>query len=269
MDIINYFKSVIVGWLGVASSRIVFFACVLVAGVLVIKLVLTIVNKALAKSKLEKAAHGLIHSLIRTVLYLLLGLMAASTLGIDVSGIIALASVLTLAVSLSVQSLLTNVIGGFTLLYTKPFGSGDFVEIAGRSGTVQEIGMTYTKLVTSDNKLVDIPNSSVVSADIINYSVTGTRRVDLTVSASYGAPAEKVLDALYEAAKVDGVMADPAPFAAVDQYGEYSVRYVLRVWCKTERYWDVNYAINAKIRETFAANGVDMTYPHLNVHLEK
>ena len=149
-------------------SNVLPFLLILVLGVLAIRMITKIVDKMLAKSHLEKAAHGLIRSLLRTVLYLLLGLIAASRLGIDVTGVIALASVLTLAVSLSVQNLLTNIIGGFTLLYTKPFKSGDFVEIAAESGTVQEINMTYTKLVTGDNKIIHIPNSAVVAADIVN-----------------------------------------------------------------------------------------------------
>lgn len=264
-----YIKSWLIGMVSTAASRIVPFIVIMVVGVLLIRLILTIVNKALEKSKLEKAAHSLIGSLIRTVLYLLLGLIAASTLGIDVTGIIALASVLTLAVSLSVQNLLTNVIGGFTLLYTKPFKSGDYVDIAAESGTVEEIGMTYTKLVTPDNKVISIPNSAVVAADIVNYSVTGTRRVDITISASYNAPTEKVLEALYEAGRVAGALADPAPFAAVSKYGDHAIEYVLRVWCATGDYWDVNFAINKKIREAFASGGIEMTYPHLNVHLDK
>lgn len=251
------------------ANRILPFILIMIAGILIVKIILGIVNKALEKSKLEKAAHSLIKSLIRTVLYLLLGLIAASSLGIDVTGIIALASVLSLAVSLSVQNLLTNIIGGFTLLYTKPFSSGDYVEIAAESGTVSEIGMTYTKLVTPDNKIVYIPNSAVVNADITNYTVTGTRRVDLTISASYDAPTEKVLEALYEAAKVPGVMADPAPFAAVTKYGESAVEYTLRVWTATDDYWTVYFAMNEKVRETFKDNGIKMTYPHLNVHLDK
>ena len=109
------------------ANRLGLFILILVAGILIIKLVMSIVNKVLSKSKLEKAGHNLIGTLIRTVLTLLLGLMAAASLGIDVTGIIALASVLTLALSLSLQDLLTNIIGGFTLLSTKPFGSGDFV----------------------------------------------------------------------------------------------------------------------------------------------
>ena len=251
------------------ANRLLPFLFIMIAGILIIKVVLKIVNKALDKSKLEKAAHSLIKSLIRTVLYLLLGLIAASSLGIDVTGIIALASVLTLAVSLSVQNLLTNVIGGFTLLYTKPFKSGDYVEIASESGTVDEIGMTYTKLITPDNKLIYIPNSAVVSADITNYSVTGTRRVDIAISASYDASTEQVLAALYEAAKVDGVLADPAPFAAVTKYGDHAIKYTLRAWSTADDYWNVYFAMNEKVRQTFKENGISMTYPHLNVHLDK
>ena len=250
-------------------DRILPFIFIMVVGILITRIILRIVNKALEKSTLEKAAHSLIRSLLRTVLYLLLGLIAASSLGIDVTGIIALASVLSLAVSLSVQNLLTNIIGGFTLLYTKPFSSGDYVEIAAESGTVSEIGMTYTKLVTSDNKIVYIPNSAVVAADITNYTVTGTRRVELNISASYDAPTQKVLKALYETAKVPGVMSDPAPFAAVSRYGDSAVEYTLRVWTATGNYWNVYFAMNEKVRETFADNGIEMTYPHLNIHLDK
>jgi small conductance mechanosensitive channel len=263
----------LVDWLwsvGIAVvERIIPFILVLAVGIVAIRILLNIVNKAMEKSNLEKAAHTLIRSLIRVVLYLLLGLIAASTLGIDVSGVIALASVLTLAVSLSIQNALSNVIGGFTLLYTKPFKSGDFVEIASQSGTVEEIGMSYTKLITPDNKVIHIPNSAVVAADIINYTVSGSRRVDLIISASYDAPTKVVLTALYEAADIPGVLSDPAPFAAVNQYGESAIEYVLRVWTSTDNYWDVNYAINEKVRDTFVKHDIEMTYPHLNVHLHK
>ena len=108
----------------------------LVIGLIAIRVIMKIVKKFLAASKLEVAAHTLIKSLVRLVLYLLLGLMVADQLGIDVTGIIALASVLTLAVSLSLQNALTNIFGGFTLLYTHPFHSGDYVDVAGKSGTV-------------------------------------------------------------------------------------------------------------------------------------
>ena len=251
-----------------ASLRLLAFALILIVGVIVIQIILAIVGKTLHKTKMEKAAHTLIRSVIRVLLYLLLGLAAASSLGIDVTGIVALASVFTLALSLSLQNSLTNLIGGFTLLSTKPFKSGDYVEIASQSGTVTEIGMFYTVLTTPDNKIIHIPNNAVVSADITNYTTTGTRRLSIDVKASYDAPTEHVLEALREAANVPGILEDPAPFVALTGYGNHAVSYTVRVWTKTEDYWTVHYAIHARIRECFAAHGVAMTHPHLNVHVD-
>lgn len=250
-------------------TRVLPVAVIAVVGILVIRLVLNIVAETLERSKLEKAAHSLILSVIRVVLYVLLVLILASKLGIDVTGVIALASVLTLAVSLSVQNALTNVIGGFTLLYTHPFHSGDYVDVAGQSGTVREIGLTYTKLATPDNKMVSIPNSAVVAAEIVNYTVAGTRRVDIAVSASYDAPVAKVLEALRQAAQVDTTLPDHAPFAAVKNYGDSAIEYVLQVWSTAADYWTTLYAVNQKIKTVFDENGIQMTYPHLNVHLDK
>ena len=176
---------------------------------------------------------------------------------------------LTLAVSLSVQNALTNVIGGITLLYTKPFKSGDYVEIAGQGGMVKEINMTYTMLATPDNKLISIPNSAVVAAQIVNYSAAETRRVEVLVSASYDAPTQKVLDALIQAGTVDNVLLEPAPFAAVTAYGDSAIQYSLRLWVKNEDYWDVYFAVNQRVKDIFDEQGITMTYPHINVHLDK
>jgi small conductance mechanosensitive channel len=242
---------------------------ILVVGILIIRIVTAIVNKALSKSALEKAAHSLIKSVINVVLYGLLILIAADSLGIDVTGIVALASVVTLAISLALQNSLTNLIGGFTLVWTHPFKSGDYVEVAGQSGTIQEIGMAYTKMVTPDNKLVQIPNGTVVANDIVNYTCTGTRRVDVTISASYDAPVEKVLAALEKAGTVDGILEEKGIFTNVTNYGDHAISYVIRVWTKTDLYWDVHKAITLKINDVFKAEGIEMTYPHLNVHIAK
>lgn len=250
-------------------SKLVSALLILLAGIAVIRILITVLNKFLEKSKLEKAAHTLIKSVARVVLYLLLGLMVADGLGIDVTSIIALASVLTLSVSLALQNALANVFGGFTLLYTAPFHSGDYVDIGADSGTVIEIGMTYTKLQTPDNKLISIPNSTVISGDIVNYSITGTRRVDMTVTAVYTADCQKVLDALIQAATHDKVMLDPAPVAVVDSFGDNTIRYALRVWTKTEDYWDVRNAIMLSIKSVFDAQDIKMVYPHIHVYTEE
>ena len=252
-----------------AKTAILPTILILVAGILAIRIVMYIVNKALKRSKLEKAAHSLIKTVLRAVLYGLLTLMAASRLGIDVTGVVALASVLTLAVSLAVQNILTNVMGGFTLLYTKPFSSGDFVEIAGQSGTVQEIGLAYTRLSTPDNKSVCIPNNAVTGAEIVNYTVLGTRRVDISVSASYETPVQLVLQTLREAGKVETALESPEIFAAVDSYGDSAINYTLRIWCSASDYWDTKCVVLERIKVLFDEKGVEMTYPHLNVHLDK
>ena len=129
--------------------------------------------------------------------------------------------------------------------------------------------MSYTKLATPDNKIISIPNSAVVAAQIINYTVTGKRRVDVTVTASYTCPVEQVLEALRQAGQVANILPDPAPFAAVTNYGESSIEYTLRVWSSAENYWDVLFALNENVKAVFDAKGIQMTYPHLNVHLDK
>ena len=242
---------------------------IIIIGLVAIRLVNTIVNKILSKSKLEKAAHSLIKTVIRVVLYGLLALIAADKLGIDVTSIVALASVLTLAVSLAVQNALTNLISGFTLLYTKPFASGDFVEIAGQSGVVQEIGLTYTKLFTADNKTIFIPNSAVTSAQIVNYTALGSRRIAIEVSASYDAPTQTVMEALREAGNVPTRLGDKEPVAVLTAYDDSAIRYTLFVWVACADYWDTLCNVNARIREAFQDKGIEMTYPHLNVHLDK
>ena len=252
------------------GTKVLQAVILLVVGLLIMKLIMRAITAVLEKSKLEKAAHGLIKTLAQTVMWVLLGLIVASALGIDVTGVVALASVVTLVVSLSLQNMLSNVVGGFTLLYTHPFGAGDYVEVAGQSGTVKEVGMTYTKLTTPDNKVVFIPNSAVVSAEIVNYTVTGTRRISIPVSASYDAPAEQVIASLVATAQLPTVLQEPEKaYAVLVGYGDSAVNYELRFWVKGEDYWSTYFAIMTQIKLDFDAKGIQMTYPHLNVHIEK
>lgn len=265
--------NMILSWLSMAGTfavaKLLPMVILAVLGVLAIRIVLNLVRKFLEKSKLEKAAHTLILTACQVVLYILLALIIASGLGIDVTGIVALASVLTLAVSLSVQNLLTNVFGGFTLLYTKPFASEDFVEIAGQSGTVKEIGLTYTKLATVDNKIVSIPNSAVTAAEIVNYTVTGTRRLDINLEVSYGVSSQQVLQMMRDAAKQDTVLEDPAPNAVVMEYKQTSINYCLMVWCKAEDYWGTKFAVNQELSKLAKEAGISFYDPHLSVRMEK
>lgn len=252
-----------------AVTKLVPAVLLLVIGIVIVKLVNKLVKTGLKKAKLEKAAHRLVLSVVNAAMYILLGLIVATKLGIDVTSIVALASVLTLALSLALQNMLTNVIGGFTILSTNPFHSGDYVEIAGQGGTVTEINMTYTELTTPDGRLISIPNSAVVAAQIVNYSSEPVRRVEVNVTASYNSPVQDVIGALCAAGAVDKALTDPSPFAAVSSYGDSAIQYTLRVWVKNADYWDVYFAVNQNVKKIFDERGIDMTYPHLNVHLDK
>jgi len=185
-----------------------------------------------------------------------------------VAALVAVLSVVGLAFSLALQNFLSNVAGGMQLLASHPFAVGDFVDAGGCSGTVAEIGMFYTKLTTPDNKLVQLPNSTIVSANITNFSAQPTRRVELTVSASYDAPTEQVLALLSRmAADHPLVLDDPAPVVHVDSYGDSAIGYVLRAWCANTDYWTVYYDLMDGFKPAFDNAGIEMTYPHVNVHM--
>lgn len=240
----------------------------LVVGYVLINYLVKAVSRALNRSRLEKASHSMVVGILRITLYFLLGVNVLSALGVDVTGVVAMASILTLAVSLALQNLLTNVVGGFTILSTHPFHSGDYVEIGSEAGTVDEISMTYTRLITPDNRVVFIPNSTVAAAQIRNLTAAGTRRLDIQVTASYDMQAQDVIGALLQAARVEKALETPAPFAGLTGYGDSSISYVLWVWAKSEDYWDVLFAVNQRIQAVFAENKIEMCYPHLNVHFD-
>ena len=143
------------------------------------------------------------------------------------------------------------------------------MEIAGQSGTVKEIGLTYTKLATVDNKIVSIPNSAVTAAEIVNYTVTGTRRLDINLEVSYGVSSQQVLQMMRDAAKQDTVLEDPAPNAVVMEYKQTSINYCLMVWCKAEDYWGTKFAVNQELSKLAKEAGISFYDPHLSVRMEK
>ena len=163
-------------------------ALLILAGVVVIRVLLRIVDRMLSRSQNLGSVGGYIRSVVRIALWFLLVLVVADSLGIPVASMIALLSVAGLAISLALQNTLSNLAGGIMILVSKPFEVGDYVEADGVGGTVISIGLAYSTLATVDNKEIFIPNSQVAAAKIINYTKLGKRRVELTFSASYDAP---------------------------------------------------------------------------------
>ncbi len=250
---------------GFALDKLIPAIFISVIGLLLIRLIMAITGKLLKKTKVENPVLNLLRSVIRVVLYILLALICASALGLDVTGVVALASVLTLAVSLSLQDALANVIGGFTLLTTKPFSLGDFVEVGGQTGTVSAIGLNYTKLTTTDNKTVSIPNSQVVAAEIVNYTVAGTRRTDITVYVSAEHPAKQVMDALKEAATVPTALAEKPVSVVISDYAQGAVVYLLQVWSKTSDYWTTTCQTKENIKTVFERENISMCYNKIKI----
>ena len=239
----------------------------LVIGFFLVKILTKLFNKLLSRSKLDKTAHGFLRSAFRVVLYALVGLVAGSSLGFDVTSLVALLSIISLAFSLAVQGTLSNLAGGLMLLSTHPFRIGDYVEVGGVSGTVLEIGMSYTKLSTPDQKEIFVPNSEISSSKIINYNACENRRVDLTFTASYDDSIESVKVALLKAADHASILNDPSPFVAVNNYGDHAIEYVMRLWVPSADYWDVHFTTIENVKKCFDEAGITMTYPHLNIHL--
>ena len=249
---------------GILSAILIFVICLIV-----IKIVTGVVNKALAKSKkMDKTLQGFVSSSVKAVLWAIAVIIVANAVGINTSSLVALVSVVGLALSLSVQNVLSNLFSGLTLLITKPFQAGDFVEIAGKSGLVKTLGLFYTQLDTLDNVAVSIPNADVTGASISNYSHEPLRRVDRTFTTSYECTTEEVKAAIFDAiARDERILADPAPFVRLIDYKGSTVEYVVRVWCKSADYWDVYFNLNENVRESFAAKGVKFSYEHVNVHI--
>lgn len=251
-------------------SVVMLLSAVLVAVIClaVIKCILGVVDRALGKSHLDPALKKLAHIALKALLLFIAVLVVLGYLNIPVTSLVAVLSVVGVAVSLAVQNFLANVIGGLQLIASRPFKEGDYVDMGGCSGTVMDIGLFYTKMNTPDNKLVQIPNSAIVSANITNYSSEAARRVDIAVSASYDAPIEQVREVLLRlAAEHPCALADPAPVSHVSAYNSNDIAYVLRVWCANDDYWTVYFDLMDQVKPAFDKEGIAMSYPHVNVHM--
>ncbi|MBQ2830076.1 MAG: mechanosensitive ion channel family protein [Oscillospiraceae bacterium] len=240
----------------------------LVVCLLITRIVMRFLSRLLGKTRLDAQVKKYVLGALKFLLYTLTALIVADSLGIPVTSLVALLSVVSLALSLAVQDVLANVASGLVVLTTKPFHVGDYVETSGGEGTVCEISLTHTLLDTVGGQRVLVPNSTVAAGTITNYSALKNRRVAHIVTVSYDTPTGEVLSALLSVAEhTEGFLSDPEPLAAVEAYGESSIQYVLRFWVPSEVYWDAHYQSLSAIRTVFAERGIKMTYNHLNVHI--
>lgn len=249
-------------------DKVVHVLLLILVGVVVIRVVLKLLDRVLARSKSLKSLSHYIHSVAKISMAFILVLMVAEDMGIHTTSLVAMLSVAGLAVSLALQNTLSNVAGGIMLLVTTPFQVGDYVEADGVSGTVHAIDLSYTAILTIDGKEIFVPNSQLSGTKIVNYTVLGRRRVDLNFTASYDAPTATVKQAIGEVLEdIPQIITDPAPEIHLSDYQASSIQYVVRAWTTAADYWTVYYAIQEGVREAFDRHGVEMTYDHLNVHI--
>ena len=254
----------------VALGKLITAVAIFIFCFVLIHVITAIIHKAFSHEKnMGRTMHGFFESVIRIVLWVIAAIIIADVLGIPTTSLVAVVSVIGLALSLSIQNIMSNLFSGITLLITKPFGAGDYVDISGKMGKIKSVGLFYTVLVTLNNERVSIPNGDVTAAAVINYSGEPVRRLDQSFCASYDSPTEAVKAAILEAARGDErILKTPEPFVSIREYKDSCIEYASRVWCDPKDYWDVMFGMNERVRECFAKHGVVMTYNHINVHLD-
>ena len=260
---VGFFQKIFGGfsWTKLISAAILLVVC----GVL-IKLILKATDRMLGRSRLDKAVHPFIRTIVKLVLLFTAIMLIAGTLGVDTSSLLALLSVAGLAVSLAFQNVLSNMASAVILLTTKPFQIGHFIEMGSVSGTVVKIGAICTDILTLNNQLVHVPNSEITGSTVTNYTASDKRRLEYRITASYDAPVENVKAALLRAAEHPLRMQEMQPIARVNGYGESAIEYVLFLWIRPKDYMDVYYDVLENVKREFDAAGIEMTYPHINVH---
>lgn len=235
---------------------------------IVIRLLMRLIQKLVGRSKLDTRVQKYLLSGVKMVLYVIAAIIVAESLDVNMSSLVALLSVGSLGVTLAAEDILGNVAGGLVILSSHPFTIGDFIEVGGTSGTVEEISLNHTKLMTPDGLLVMLPNKELSSSKVTNYTALGRRRVTQKVTASYDAPTETVKAACRVAlSRTEKLLDAPAPSVYLSDYGASSIEYTIFCWADTADYWDVYFGLGEHLREAFAEAGVEMTYDHLNVHI--
>lgn len=241
---------------------------VLVAGWTVAKWVRRAVRRALDRSRVDNTLIPFLSSLAYYSVLVFVGVAVLNLFGIQTASLIAVLGAAGFAVGLAFQGTLSNFSSGIMLLVFRPFEVGDVVEVAGQSGTVAEIGIVSTRLDTTDNVRVTLPNSEVFGEVIKNYDAHDTRRVDLTVGISYdddiGAAVETIRRVLREE---DRVLEEPEPTVAVGSLGDSAVNLIVRPWCATDDYWSVRRDLIRQLKEQMEADGLSFPYPQRDVHV--
>ena len=253
-----------------ALPTLIFAVIVFIIGIVAVKIITKIISRFMKKSTVDNAAVAFLVSFIRVVLYTIVIVSALTLVGVPVSSIIALIGAAGLAVSLALQNYLSNLAGGFIILFSKPFKSGDMIEIDSTTGQIKSINILYTKMLTSDNKTVLIPNGKVADAKIINYSEMPTRRLDMTFDISYSNDFEKakeIIQGITDRNKL--VHKDPEPLIRLGAHKDSALEIVVKLWVANDKYYELFYDMSEAVKREFDKHGIEIPYNQLDVHIQK
>lgn len=254
---------------GITIGTVITALIVIIVGYFVTIIVSKYVRKVMIKAKLAEILAEFTYRIVKVILLIFVFSIAIGFLGVDVgAALVSISVVFGLVFGLAFQDTLGNLTAGFMIAITKPFKKGDYVDIAGLSGSITSVGISITTLLTVDNKRVIVPNSKVWGAPIINYTALKTRRVDMSVGISYSDDINKAITVAMNILKNHkDVLKDPAPMVAVDELADSSVNLIIRPWVKTEDYWTTKWELTQKIKELFDKEGISIPFPQTDVHL--
>ena len=249
------------------GGRLLIALLLVIVGFKLIGSLMKRLSRGKAMKKLDVSARGFAVSFLGITLKILLCVTALGVMGVPMTSIITVIGSCGLAIGLALQGSLANIAGGFILLILKPFAVGDFITMGEVSGTVEEIGVFNTKLLTIDNRRVIVPNSSVSNATLVNVTALGNRRVDLTFTASYTDDVNKVEKVLLSVCeKHPLILRDPAPFARLSAHKDSALEYTVRAWCAGTDYWTVYFDLLKEVKLAFDENGITIPFPQVDVH---
>ncbi len=250
---LNKFKEMLAGTAGNIVGAII----LLVAGIFVIRFVMKRLRKLKSFEKLDQTLTRFILNMIKWALYVMLIIAVIGLLGVPMAEVIAILASAGVAVGLALQGALSNLAGGILLMILRPFKVGDYVDAGGASGFVHSINLFYTVIMTIDNKRVTVPNGNLMNANVTDYTAEPTRRVDLVFACAKSEKPAEIQQCILDAvAKSRYALQDPAPFAHISGGTNESMEFTVRVWCKTEEYWDLYFELNQIIVEAFGEKGV-------------
>ena len=234
------------------------------------KMVSTGISKLMVSRGIDETVSSFVGSLIYGIAFALTIIIAIGHLGFNTTSLVAIIGAAGLAVGLALQGSLSNFASGVLLIMFRPFKAGDFVEVAGVSGVVEEVQIFSTVLKTGDNKTVIIPNGGITGGTITNYSTKPTRRIDLVIGVSYDANLSQTKDVLAKVVAADErVLDEPGVTIAVSELADSSVNLVVRPWVKSGDYWPTYFALTENIKVALDEAGIEIPYPHMSVHVNK